>query len=112
MLNLALCMQPETVSCRRWKLDLQLNGKGKEGSRLLALRLFPTAADLLKRVLPLRALSPNECIPCCRAVRPAGLPLSWCSTGCQCHGSALAASFTAADITRHEGLIAQCTVLF
>ena len=41
-------MQVETVSCRRWKHDLQLNKKGKEGSRLLAIRLFPTAADLLK----------------------------------------------------------------
>ncbi len=41
-------VQVETVSCRRWKLDLQLNGKGKEGSRLLAIRLFPTAAGLLK----------------------------------------------------------------
>ena len=50
--NSALCMQPETVSCRRWKLDLQLNGKGKEGSRLLALRLFPTATELLKCVVP------------------------------------------------------------
>ena len=42
------CAQVETVSCRRWKQDLQLNGKGKEGSRLLAIRLFPTATDLLK----------------------------------------------------------------
>ncbi|BDA48572.1 Holliday junction resolvase MOC1, chloroplastic [Coccomyxa sp. Obi] len=39
----------ETVTSRAWKIDLQLNGKGKEGSRLLAIRLFPTAADLLKR---------------------------------------------------------------
>lgn len=54
-------MQPETVSCRRWKLDLQLNGKGKEGSRLLALRLFPTATDLLKCVAPLPALLLQAC---------------------------------------------------
>ncbi|KAK9917106.1 hypothetical protein WJX75_000945 [Coccomyxa subellipsoidea] len=39
----------ETVTSRAWKIDLQLNGKGKEGSRLLALRLFPSAAELLKR---------------------------------------------------------------
>ena len=36
------------MSCRRWKQDLQLNGKGKEGSRQLAIRLFPTASELLK----------------------------------------------------------------
>ncbi len=45
---MCLRLQVETVSCRRWKNDLQLNKKGKEGSRLLAIRLFPTAADLLK----------------------------------------------------------------
>ncbi|EIE27621.1 hypothetical protein COCSUDRAFT_52223 [Coccomyxa subellipsoidea C-169] len=39
----------ETVTSRAWKIDLQLNGKGKEGSRLLAIRLFPSAAELLKR---------------------------------------------------------------
>lgn len=47
-LEWSMGVQVETVSCRRWKLDLQLNGKGKEGSRLLAIRLFPTAAGLLK----------------------------------------------------------------
>jgi hypothetical protein len=41
-------LQVETVTSRAWKIDLQLNGKGKEGSRLLALRLFPSAAELLK----------------------------------------------------------------
>ena len=40
--------QPETVSCTQWKRELSLNKKGKEGSRELALRLFPTAADMLK----------------------------------------------------------------
>lgn len=38
----------ETVSARRWKADLGLNKAGKEGSRLLALQLFPKAAGLLK----------------------------------------------------------------
>ena len=46
--GLRQCLQVETVSCRRWKQDLQLNGKGKEGSRQLAIRLFPTASELLK----------------------------------------------------------------
>jgi hypothetical protein len=43
-----LYVQVQPVSCRRWKQDLQLNKKGKEGSRLLAIKLFPTAAELLK----------------------------------------------------------------
>ena len=60
--KLPLRVQPETVSCRRWKTDLQLNGKGKEGSRLLALRLFPTATDLLKCGIAL-CLSPG-CFAC------------------------------------------------
>ena len=38
----------ETVSARRWKADLGLNKAGKEGSRNLALQLFPKAAGLLK----------------------------------------------------------------
>ena len=41
------------MSCTQWKRELRLNGKGKEGSRELALRLFPSAADLLKWVYPL-----------------------------------------------------------
>lgn len=39
------------MTSRAWKIDLQLNGKGKEGSRQLAIRLFPTAAELLKCAL-------------------------------------------------------------
>ena len=39
-----------TVCSRRWKSDLQLNTKGKAGSRELALQLFPEAESLLKCV--------------------------------------------------------------
>lgn len=38
----------ESTSARRWKGDLGLNKLGKEGSRALALTLFPKARDLLK----------------------------------------------------------------
>jgi hypothetical protein len=38
----------QTISARRWKLDMGLNGKGKDGSRELAVQLFPQSADLLK----------------------------------------------------------------
>lgn len=38
----------QTTSARRWKADLGLNKAGKEGSRSLALQVFPKAADLLK----------------------------------------------------------------
>ncbi len=41
-------MLPQTISARRWKLDMGLNGKGKDGSRELAVQLFPQSADLLK----------------------------------------------------------------
>ena len=37
-----------TCSARRWKGDLGLLKAGKEGSRLLALQLFPEAQELLK----------------------------------------------------------------
>ena len=37
-----------TVSARRWKNDLSLNGCGKEGSRTLAAALFPKAEGLLR----------------------------------------------------------------
>ena len=40
----------QTISARRWKLDMGLNGKGKDGSRELAVQLFPQSADLLKCV--------------------------------------------------------------
>ena len=53
--------QPETVSCTQWKRELSLNKKGKEGSRELALRLFPTAADMLKC-----PLSSCQCMLCLR----------------------------------------------
>ena len=39
---------PQTISARRWKLDMGLNGKGKDGSRELAVQLFPQSADMLK----------------------------------------------------------------
>lgn len=39
----------QTPKVRRWKSDLQLDGMGKEGSRLLALQLFPQAAGQLRR---------------------------------------------------------------
>ena len=38
----------QTPKVRRWKGDMRLNGRGKDGSRLLALQLFPQAAHLLK----------------------------------------------------------------
>ena len=38
----------QTISARRWKLDMGLNGKGKDGSRALAMQLFPQSTDLLK----------------------------------------------------------------
>jgi hypothetical protein len=38
----------QVISASRWKRDMGLYGKGKEGSRQLALALFPQAADLLK----------------------------------------------------------------
>eukprot|EP00891_Asterochloris_glomerata_P000150 jgi/Astpho2/150/Aster-x0895 len=38
-----------SVTARRWKADLLLNGLGKEGSRLLAQRVFPQTTPLLKR---------------------------------------------------------------
>ncbi len=41
-------VMPQTISARRWKLDMGLNGKGKDGSRELAVQLFPQSADLLK----------------------------------------------------------------
>ena len=39
---------PQTISARRWKMDMGLNGKGKDGSRELAVQLFPQSADMLK----------------------------------------------------------------
>eukprot|EP00884_Botryococcus_braunii_P007035 jgi/Botrbrau1/16332/Bobra.0066s0098.1 len=42
-------LQVSVVSARRWKIDLQLEKLGKEGSRQLALSLFPAAAPHLKR---------------------------------------------------------------
>lgn len=39
------------MSARRWKADLQLNLKGKAGSRELAQSIFPTAHDLLRCVM-------------------------------------------------------------
>lgn len=45
----SLGIELETVSARRWKLDLGLNKKGKDGSRTLALALFPLAEPLLRR---------------------------------------------------------------
>lgn len=46
-------VQVETVSARRWKNELGLNGAGKDGSRALATALFPLAADKLRQVAPL-----------------------------------------------------------
>ncbi|KAK9817629.1 hypothetical protein WJX74_007556 [Apatococcus lobatus] len=46
---LALGVQVHTVTGRLWKSHLALNGLGKEGSRLLALDLFPQAAKLISR---------------------------------------------------------------
>ena len=40
----------QTVSARRWKLDMGLNKLGKEGSRLLALQLYPHADEMLRCV--------------------------------------------------------------
>ena len=45
---LALGVQVHTVSGRLWKSHLLLNGQGKEGSRLLALDMFPQAAKLIR----------------------------------------------------------------
>ena len=42
----------QTISARRWKLEMGLNGKGKDGSRELAVQLFPHAADMLKCAMP------------------------------------------------------------
>ncbi len=39
---------PQKPKVRRWKNDFRLNGRGKEGSRMLALHLFPQAAHLLR----------------------------------------------------------------
>lgn len=38
----------QVISASRWKRDMGLYGKGKEGSRQLAIALFPQAAELLK----------------------------------------------------------------
>jgi hypothetical protein len=38
----------QVISASRWKRDMGLYGKGKEGSRQLALALFPQAAELLR----------------------------------------------------------------
>ena len=38
----------DTVSARRWKNDLGLNNRGKEGSRALATAIFPKATHLLR----------------------------------------------------------------
>ena len=38
----------QTVPARAWKHDMGLNKKGKDGSRQLALQLFPHAADMLR----------------------------------------------------------------
>lgn len=45
----AYAMPFQTPKVRRWKQDMQLNGMGKEGSRQLALQLFPQMAGSLKR---------------------------------------------------------------
>ena len=37
-----------TVAARTWKNGLGLNGQGKEGSRAMALALFPQASHLLR----------------------------------------------------------------
>ncbi|KAK9815926.1 hypothetical protein WJX72_012079 [[Myrmecia] bisecta] len=42
-------VQIDTVSVLRWKADLALLRQGKEGSRSLALQLYPNATDMLKR---------------------------------------------------------------
>lgn len=55
----SLGLPVETVSARRWKNEMLLNGKGKEGSRLLAQQLFPHAAKSLTCVLSL----PSACAP-------------------------------------------------
>jgi hypothetical protein len=45
--NTRLCIL-KVISASRWKRDVGLYGKGKEGSRQLALALFPQAAEHLK----------------------------------------------------------------
>ena len=49
----------QVISASRWKRDMGLYGKGKEGSRQLALALFPQAADLLK-CAPCLSSMPSE----------------------------------------------------
>jgi len=45
----AYAIPAQEPTARRWKGDLKLNKRGKEGSRFLALQIFPQAATLLRR---------------------------------------------------------------
>ena len=49
----------QVISASRWKRDMGLYGKGKEGSRQLALALFPQAAELLKCALVATQRAPS-----------------------------------------------------
>lgn len=51
----------QVVAATRWKRDMGLYGKGKEGSRQLALALFPQAAEQLKCVASLQISPLNIC---------------------------------------------------